>query len=169
MEIDVIRGDITKIEADAIVNAANKNLSGGGGVDGAIHQAGGPEIIKECREIIQQHGILKTGEAVATTAGKLKAKIVIHTPGPIWNGGGNGEVEKLSLCYANSLKLAADMGMKTITFPNISTGIYGFPKGKAAETAVKTVKQSTELIDKVIFVAFDEENFKLYKQLLHLK
>lgn len=159
--IEIIKGDITKIKVDAIVNAANSSLLGGGGVDGAIHHAGGPEILKECREIAARQGGCKTGEAVITTAGRLSAKYVIHTVGPVWHGGYENEAEKLADCYTNSLKLAAANGSRTVAFPNISTGIYRFPKAEAARIAVRSVTDfmaGTDEIDKVIFVCFDEEN-----------
>jgi O-acetyl-ADP-ribose deacetylase len=167
--IEIIRGDITKVAADAIVNAANSSLLGGGGVDGAIHRAGGPAILEDCRRIVARQGGCKTGEAVITTAGKLNAKFVIHTVGPVWNGGDNKEAEKLAACYNNSLQLAVEHHINTIAFPNISTGIYHFPKEKAAKIAVKTASdflQQTAVITKVIFVCFDEENYNLYMGLL---
>lgn len=167
--ITVIKGDITKIEADAIVNAANTSLLGGGGVDGAIHRAGGPEILEACRKIVTKQGGCKTGEAVITTAGKLPAKYVIHTVGPVWNGGGKNEEEKLANAYHNSLLLAVEYGVKTIAFPNISTGIYHFPKDKAASIAVNTAQHFLKeniLPEEIIFVCFDEENLLIYQQLL---
>lgn len=169
--IELAKGDITKLKVDAIVNAANSSLMGGGGVDGAIHRAGGPAILEECKKIIAKQGSCPTGEAVITTGGKLPAKFVIHTVGPVWNGGKKNEAEKLTDCYKNCLKLAVENGIKTIAFPNISTGIYGYPKKEAAEIAVRTVKeflQHTNVISKVIFVCFDEENYNLYKLQLHL-
>lgn len=169
VELGVIQGDITKIQADAIVNAANSSLMGGGGVDGAIHRVGGPKILEECRQIIARQGGCKTGEAVITSAGKLPARFVIHTVGPIWQGGGNGEPEKLANCYRNSLELAISNGCKTIAFPNISTGIYGYPKDKAATVAVETVQEFVQKqgrLEKVIFVCFDAENFDLINQKL---
>jgi O-acetyl-ADP-ribose deacetylase len=165
--LEILRGDITKVAADAIVNAANTSLLGGGGVDGAIHRAGGPAILEDCRRIIARQGGCKTGEAVITTAGNLPAKYVIHTVGPVWNGGNNKEAEKLAACYANSLQLAVENNAGSIAFPNISTGIYHFPKEKAAAIAVKTVRnflQQTTVITKVIFVCFDKENYNLYMQ-----
>ena len=165
--IEIIKGDITKTHCDVIVNAANSSLLGGGGVDGAIHRNGGAKILEECRKIIAKQGGCKTGEAVITTAGNLPAKFVIHTVGPVWNGGSNNEIEKLSNCYINSLKLAVENGCKTIAFPNISTGIYKFPKDLAAQIAKKTVQdylQETE-IEKVTFVCFDEENYNLYQDI----
>ena len=137
-KIEIIKGDITKMEVDAIVNAANTSLLGGGGVDGAIHRAGGPAILEECRKIIARQGGCKTGEAVITTAGNLKAKFVIHTVGPVWNGRHKNEPQKLVTCYKNSLQLAADNDCKTIAFPCISTGVYGYPLNEAAKIAVET-------------------------------
>ena len=163
--IEVVKGDITKILADAIVNAANSSLLGGGGVDGAIHRAGGAAILEECRHIRARQGSCATGEAVITTAGKLPAQFVIHTVGPVWNGGNKDEAAKLARCYANSLRLAAENGVKTIAFPNISTGIYHFPKAAACDialTTVDTVLADFPQIEKVIFVNFDEENYQLY-------
>lgn len=164
--IIVEKGDITKIEVDAIVNAANTSLLGGGGVDGAIHRAGGSEILEDCRKIIAKQGGCKVGEAVITTAGKLPSKFVIHTVGPVWNGGNKKENEKLENCYLNSLKLAIENNCKTIAFPSISTGIYKFPKDKAAKIAIKTIKDFLEnenTIEKVILVSFDDENFNILK------
>jgi len=162
MKIEIIKGDITRIAADAIVNAANSSLLGGGGVDGAIHRAGGPSILEECRKIVAKQGGCKTGEAVVTTAGQLPAKFVIHTVGPVWNGGPKGEMKKLADCYYNSLKLALENNCRTIEFPNISTGIYRFPKKEAAmisaDTVIKFLNENKE-IDKVIFVCFDDENY----------
>lgn len=161
-KIEVIKGDITKITVDVIVNAANSSLLGGGGVDGAIHHAGGLAILNECRMIVARQGGCKTGEAVITTAGNLPAKFVIHTVGPVWNGGQKLEEQKLGNCYRNSLKLAEDNDCKSISFPGISTGVYRFPKNQAAKIAVDTVSEFISLagkIDKVIFVCFDDEYF----------
>src|SRR4030095_8564382 len=138
-KIEIVRGDITKQKVDAIVNAANSSLMGGGGVDGAIHHAGGPAILKECKKIVAKQGGCPTGEAVITTGGSLPARFVIHTVGPVWNGGKNNEQEKLSNCYKNSLRLALENKLETIAFPNISTGIYGYPKKEAAQIAIQTV------------------------------
>jgi len=162
--IEIIQGDITKIKADAIVNAANSSLLGGGGVDGAIHHAGGRAILDDCMKIRAKQGGCKTGEAVITGAGNLPAKYVIHTVGPVWHGGKNGESEKLANCYLNSLTLAVENNCKTVAFPNISTGIYGYPKKEAAKVACQTVTgflDGNEQIEKVIFVCFDEDNYKL--------
>lgn len=169
VRISVVKGDITKITADAIVNAANTSLLGGGGVDGAIHRAGGPAILEDCRKIVARQGGCKTGEAVITTAGNLPARYVIHTVGPVWNGGKNKEEEKLASCYRNSLMLAAEHDCKTIAFPNISTGIYHFPKDLAAAIAVKTTVDfldGNDTIEQVIFVCFDDENYRLVEQQL---
>ncbi|MGB0432429.1 MAG: macro domain-containing protein, partial [Bacteroidia bacterium] len=135
MKIELLKGDITKVECDVIVNAANTSLLGGGGVDGAIHRVGGKQILEECISIRNRQGGCKVGEAVITNAGNLPCQKVIHTVGPRWNGGKSNEREKLSSCYKKSLKLAEANGLKTIAFPNISTGIYGYPKKEAAEIA----------------------------------
>jgi O-acetyl-ADP-ribose deacetylase (regulator of RNase III) len=168
-KIELVKGDITKIHADAIVNAANTSLMGGGGVDGAIHRAGGPEILEECRKIVAKQGRCNTGDAVITTGGKLPAKYVIHAVGPVWNNGKYGEEQKLASCYHRSLQLAVDNDCKTIAFPNISTGVYRFPKKEAAKIAVSTVSdflKPNDKIEKVIFVCFDDENYGLYARLL---
>jgi O-acetyl-ADP-ribose deacetylase (regulator of RNase III) len=162
--IEVIKGDITRIAVDVIVNAANKSLMGGGGVDGAIHRSGGGAILEDCRKIVARQGGCKIGEAVITTAGNLPATFVIHTVGPIWNGGKNNEYEKLANCYRNSLKLAVANNCKSISFPAISTGVYRFPKGKAAKIAVSTVKNfiaETSGLEKIVFVCFDDESEQL--------
>lgn len=164
--MEVRLGDIIKVAVDAIVNAANSSLLGGGGVDGAIHRAGGPAILEECRKIVAKQGGCKTGEAVITTAGKLPSTYVIHTVGPVWNGGQNNEREKLANCYRNSLELAIQHQCKTVAFPNISTGIYRFPKEEAATIAINTVKQilsQEATIEQVLFICFDEENYTLYR------
>lgn len=168
-KIELIQGDITKVSVDAIVNAANSSLMGGGGVDGAIHRAGGKAILEECRQIVARQGGCKTGEAVITTAGNLPARYVIHTVGPVWNGGNKDEAQKLSDCYRNSLQLAVENNCQTIAFPNISTGVYRFPKKEAARIAVDTVNEflsQTDQIKKVVFVCFDEENYLLMKEQL---
>lgn len=169
MKIELIKADITKIKTDAIVNAANSSLLGGGGVDGAIHRAGGKQILDECIEIRSRQGKCKTGEAVVTSAGNLPAKYVIHTVGPVWNGNEEKESGLLANCYKNSLEMAESLGVKTIAFPNISTGIYRFPKELAAKIAIDEVKNfKSEIIEKVIFVCFDDENVEIYQQLLDL-
>jgi O-acetyl-ADP-ribose deacetylase len=167
---EVIRGDITTLDVDAIVNAANSSLLGGGGVDGAIHRAGGPTILEECKKIIARQGGCKPGEAVVTPGGNLKAKYVIHTVGPIWKDGNQKEDLILASAYRKSLMLATEMGVRSIAFPNISTGVYGFPKGKAAEIAVKEVRSFLEHnidIRRLIFCCFDDENFRIYKSILN--
>jgi len=168
--ITLVKGDITRIKADAIVNAANTSLLGGGGVDGAIHRAGGKAILEECVQIRNRQGGCKTGEAVITTAGNLPATYVIHAVGPVYNNGNSGEEALLASAYLNSLKQAVQNNLTTIAFPNISTGIYHFPKQKAAEIAVHTVKHflaGNGSIQQVIFVCFDDENYEIYKHLLH--
>lgn len=170
--IELIQGDITKIQVDAIVNAANTSLLGGGGVDGAIHRAGGPEILEECKKIRSRQGGCSVGAAVITTAGNLLAKYVIHTVGPVWNGGKSKEEELLASAYRSSLQLATEHGVHTIAFPNISTGIYRFPKQRAAEIAMATVREflgANSGIEKVIFVCFDAENLEIYKKLLTIE
>ncbi|GGC40030.1 macro domain-containing protein [Parapedobacter defluvii] len=166
----LIKGDITKLTVDAIVNAANTSLLGGGGVDGAIHRAGGPAILEDCKRIRARQGGCNVGEAVITTAGNLPAKYVIHTVGPVWNGGKSSEESLLTAAYKNSLALAVEYEIKSIAFPNISTGIYRFPKERAAEIAITTVKgflHTTGADFGVTFVCFDEENYRIYETLLY--
>ncbi|WP_445456465.1 O-acetyl-ADP-ribose deacetylase [Flavobacterium sp. HNIBRBA15423] len=167
MKIILTQDDITKISADAIVNAANTSLLGGGGVDGAIHRTGGKAILEECIAIRNKQGGCNVGEAVITTAGNLPSQYVIHTVGPVWNGDKEEKKQLLANCYKNSLKIAEQYQLKSIAFPNISTGIYHFPKKEAAKIAIETVKQyPVENILEITFVCFDEENYKLYEQLL---
>ncbi|MCF8303880.1 MAG: O-acetyl-ADP-ribose deacetylase [Bacteroidales bacterium] len=164
-KIDLIKGDITKQDVDAIVNAANKSLLGGGGVDGAIHRAAGPQLLEETKTL----GGCETGEAKITEGYNLPAKHVIHTVGPVWKGGGQNETQLLANCYRNSLKVAMDNNCKTIAFPNISTGVYGYPKKAAAEIAVNEVNRfldENNFIEKVVFVCFDDENYQIYKELI---
>ena len=167
MEIEILKADITEIQVDAIVNAANTSLLGGGGVDGAIHRKGGKAILDECVQIRNKQGGCKVGEAVITTAGNLPSKYVIHTVGPVWNNGKSLEEELLQSCYLSVLELAVRNNIKTIAFPNISTGIYKFPKILAAEIALRSIDifEEKEQLKKVIFVCYDDENFKIYNDI----
>ncbi|CAI2765791.1 O-acetyl-ADP-ribose deacetylase [Flavobacterium collinsii] len=168
MKIEILKGDITEIQVDAIVNAANTSLLGGGGVDGAIHRKGGKAVLEECIQIRNKQGGCKVGDAVLTTAGDLPSKYVIHTVGPVWNGGKSLEVELLQNCYLSVLELAIANNIKTIAFPNISTGIYKFPKDEAAEIAINAVNnfELKNQFEKIVFVCFDEENFKIYNDII---
>jgi len=163
--INVIRGDITKLDVDAIVNAANTTLLGGGGVDGAIHRAGGPELLAECRTL----GGCQPGEAEITRGYRLPARFVIHTVGPVWGGGKSGEPQTLTNCYRNSLQLAVENGIRTVAFPAISCGAYGYPIREAAQIALNTTRDflaTEDKIDKVIFVLWSEEDMRVYQRLL---
>jgi O-acetyl-ADP-ribose deacetylase len=162
--ICVIQGDITKQPVDAIVNAANSSLLGGGGVDGAIHRAAGPGLLEECRRL----GGCKTGLAKATKGYNLPAKFVIHTVGPVWRGGNANEEKLLASCYDKSLELARELNARSVAFPAISTGIYGFPKRQAAKIAVCEVQKYAESFDKLVFVCFDAETASIYSKLLTL-
>ena len=169
--IRAIHGSITEITVDAIVNAANSSLLGGGGVDGAIHRVGGKTILDECIKIREIQGGCETGEAVITTAGNLPAKYVIHTVGPVWHGGQKDEKELLANAYTNSLKLATEYGVKRISFPNISTGVYRFPKELAVQVAIAAVTSYMEdekIVEEVIFICFDPENHSLYQEKLKI-
>jgi O-acetyl-ADP-ribose deacetylase (regulator of RNase III) len=168
--IEILHGDITTLEVDAIVNAANSELSGGGGVDGAIHHAAGPRLLDECRTIRERQGGCPPGEAVITSGANLKAKFIIHAVGPIWNGGKEDEGNLLASAYRNSLELAVSNSVESIAFPNISTGIYRFPKKAAAEIVIREVEyflRNDTTIQRLIFCCFDKENFEIYSQLLN--
>jgi len=169
-KLHIIQGDITQQDTDAIVNAANPSLMGGGGVDGAIHRAGGPAILAECKQIVSRQGRLPTGKAVITTGGNLKAKYVIHTVGPIWHGGNKGEPELLASAYQESLKLATDNKLSSLSFPSISTGVYGYPVNKASKVAIDAaitfLSHTTTSIREVVFVLFDSQTFRAYSSAL---
>lgn len=165
------KGDITQIEVDVIVNAANSSLLGGSGVDGAIHRSGGPDILEECKKIVDKQGSCPVGEAVMTTGGKLPAKYVIHTVGPVWNYGKMNEEEKLRNCYRNSLELADEKKLTSIAFSNISTGTYGFPKDQAVIISLDEVKKyfiqnPNSSIKKAVFVCYEDENFEIYNEMM---
>lgn len=161
VKIEVVQGDITKLNVDAIVNAANRSLLGGGGVDGAIHRAAGRELFEACRVF----GGCETGEARITPGFNLPAKFVIHTPGPIYRDGLHGEPELLRSCYENSMKLAEENGCETVAFSAISTGVYGYPKKDATEIAIRTVREyPAQSVKKVIFCCFDEDMLKIYQE-----
>lgn len=169
--LTITRGDITTMVTDAIVNAANSGLMGGGGVDGAIHRAGGPAILAECKEIVARQGRLPAGQAVITTGGRLPARYVIHTVGPIWQGGRNREAELLASAYRESLELAAQHNLASIAFPSISTGAYGYPVNEAARVALKTVasflQEGSSPLQEVTFVLFNEETYRAYRTALN--
>ncbi|MBD3422119.1 MAG: O-acetyl-ADP-ribose deacetylase [Chitinivibrionales bacterium] len=164
MRISIHCGDITRIACDAIVNAANSSLMGGGGVDGAIHRAGGPQILRECRDIVAHRGKCPAGEAVITTAGKLPARHVIHTVGPVWRGGNHGEADLLSQCYVNCLKLAVACKCGSVAFPAISTGVYGYPPDDAAVVAFSAVTSfgRDDVLDEVVFVFFKQSDLDTF-------
>jgi O-acetyl-ADP-ribose deacetylase (regulator of RNase III) len=168
--LTAVQGDITRQHVDAIVNAANSGLMGGGGVDGAIHRAGGPAILEECKKIIAKIGRLPAGKAVITTGGNLPARYVIHTVGPVWRGGKSGEAETLASCYVESLKIAAERGLKSISFPAISTGVYGYPSDKAAGVAVGAVtaylKSNSVTITSINFVVYDDRSYAIYSSIM---
>jgi O-acetyl-ADP-ribose deacetylase len=161
--IQAVRGDITKQRVDAVVNAAAPHLLGGGGVDGAIHAAGGPEILEECRAL----GGCATGDAKATTAGELPARWVIHTVGPVWHGGDSGEPELLASCHRRSLEVARELGARSVAFPAISCGIYGYPVERAAEVAVTTVRELEGELETIRFVLFGDETYEAFTRLVH--
>lgn len=165
--LTLILGDITQQKTHVIVNAANNSLLGGGGVDGAIHRAGGRQILEECIKIREKQGGCETGEAVITTGGNLLARYVIHTVGPIWRGGSRSEPDLLANCYRNSLKLAVENQIKTISFPSISTGVYGYPVEKAAPVALKSVIEflkNDDSLEEVVFVLYDRQTYQAYEE-----
>jgi O-acetyl-ADP-ribose deacetylase len=162
MRIEAVQGDITRERVDAVVNAANSSLLGGGGVDGAIHRAAGPELLEACRAL----GGCPTGEARATPGFRLAARWVIHTVGPVWHGGGRGEPERLAACYRRSLEVADELGARSVAFPAISTGVYGYPARDAAGVAVTTIRSSPARVELVRLVAFDRGTLDLYSELL---
>jgi O-acetyl-ADP-ribose deacetylase len=162
--VEAVRADITALEVDAIVNAARASLLGGGGVDGAIHRAAGPELLEECRTL----GGCATGDAKATSGYRLPARWVIHTVGPVWRGGGEGEAEQLASCYRRCLEIADEIGARSVAFPAISTGAYGYPPRQAAEIAVDTLRSTPTHVERVLLVAFDAETLELYRQRLEL-
>ena len=162
MRIEAVRGDITRETVDAIVNAANRSLLGGGGVDGAIHRAAGPELLEACRRL----GGCETGDAKATPGFRLPARWVIHAVGPVWHGGHRGEPDLLASCYRRSLQVADELGARSVAFPAISTGAYGFPRELAARIAVEAIRSATTSVELVRLVAFDQETYDLYRRLL---
>lgn len=168
--IELIQGDITRLSVDVVVNAANSSLLGGGGVDGAIHRAGGPTILEACQAIRAREGGCQAGHAVITSAGELPAHFIVHTVGPVWQGGHAGEDSLLYDAYASSFRLALENGAHSIAFPNISTGVYRFPKQRAAQIALKATGDALQddRLQQVIFVCFDQENYDIYCKLLDL-
>ena len=169
-KVSIIQGDITRQATDAIINAANSSLMGGGGVDGAIHRAGGPAILEECKQIVARQGRLPNGKAVITTAGNLTAQYVIHTVGPVWHGGNKNEADLLRSAYQECLKLATERSLTSISFPSISTGVYGYPVNEAAKIAIGTVisflKEWVTSLRNVVFVLFDSATYQSYSSAL---
>lgn len=170
--LELVQGDITRETTDAIVNAANSELLPGGGVCGAIHRAGGPAIAEECRKLRAERGPVSTGHAVATSGGRLPARYVIHTVGPVWSGGASGEPEALASAYRESIRVADELGLKSIAFPAISTGIFGYPLQEATRVAVETVRDvlpRAKTVNRVRFVVFDDAAFQAYSQILNTR
>lgn len=169
MKPTLVNADITTLKVDVIVNAANSSLLGGGGVDGAIHRKAGPALLAECMKIRARQGGCNTGEVVITNAGNLPCKKIIHTVGPVWNGNKEEKESLLKMCYTNSLQLAVENELKTLAFPNISTGIYHFPKERAAAIAIDAVKkfENIAFFESILFVCFDKENYDIYEELLN--
>jgi O-acetyl-ADP-ribose deacetylase (regulator of RNase III) len=169
-KLSLVQGDITRQHTDAIVNAANSSLMGGGGVDGAIHRAGGPKILEECKQIVARQGRLPAGKAVITTGGNLPAKYVIHTVGPVWHGGTNNEAKTLGSCYKESLRVAEEHKLRSISFPSISTGAFGYPVDEAARVAIRAVieflKEPSASVTEVAFVLFDSRTLEDYQKAL---
>lgn len=163
--IEIIQGDITQLAVDVIVNAANESLLGGGGVDGAIHRAAGPELLEACRKLQR----CPTGEAKITPGFRLKAKWIVHTPGPVWRGGGLGEPQLLESCYRNSFRLANEKGAKSIAFPCISTGVYGYPKEDAARIACKVMQEHKETLERIVACCFSGDDAEIYRKLFENK
>ncbi|MGA9208042.1 MAG: O-acetyl-ADP-ribose deacetylase [Terriglobales bacterium] len=170
--IELVQGDITRENTDAIVNAANSDLLPGGGVCGAIHRAGGPAIAEECRKLRTERGPVATGHAVATGGGHLPTRYVIHAVGPVWSGGLNGEPQALASAYGESIRVADELGLRSIAFPAISTGIFGYPLGEATQVAVGTVREAlsrTKNVNTVRFVVFDDAALQAYSQVLNMR
>jgi O-acetyl-ADP-ribose deacetylase (regulator of RNase III) len=169
-KLSLVQGDITWQHTDAIVNAANSGLMSGGGVDGAIHRAGGPKILEECKQIVARQGRLPAGKAVITTGGNLPAKYVIHTVGPVWHGGTDNEAKTLGSCYKESLRVAEEHKLRSISFPSISTGAFGYPVDEAARVAIRAVieflKEPSASVTEVAFVLFDSRSLEAYKKAL---
>ncbi len=170
--LELVQGDLTRETTDAIVNAANSDLLPGGGVCGAIHRAGGPSIAEECRKLRAERGPVSAGHAVATGGGRLPARYVIHAVGPVWSGGSNGEPEALASAYGESIRVADELGLQSISFPAISTGIFGYPLGDATQAAVRTVREvlpRAKNVNTVRFVVFDDAALQTYSQVLHTR